>query len=183
MAPEQSSKGRLTGYNEAIRTLRNSLVLTDFDRRVRTLMLTSPSPSEGKSTISAHLAMAHAMQGRKTLLIDANEKGETPSHSCFYPHRRDERGYPPSRCVSICTDTTRRGTPLLLVFLSAQTRRGGGHPFSACFCPHRRDEEGISPSRRVSIHTDATGRGSPLLGVFLFTQTREIPSSLRVSTT
>jgi capsular exopolysaccharide synthesis family protein len=72
MAPEQSSKGRLTGYNEAIRTLRNSLVLTDFDRRVRTLMLTSPSPSEGKSTISAHLAMAHAMQGRKTLLIDAD---------------------------------------------------------------------------------------------------------------
>jgi len=73
MAPDQSSsKGRLTGYNEAIRTLRNSLVLTDFDRRVRTLMLTSPSPSEGKSTISAHLAMANAMQGRKTLLIDAD---------------------------------------------------------------------------------------------------------------
>jgi capsular exopolysaccharide synthesis family protein len=72
MAPDQSSKGRLTGYNEAIRTLRNSLVLSDFDRRVRTLMLTSPSPSEGKSTISAHLAVAHAMQGRKTLLIDAD---------------------------------------------------------------------------------------------------------------
>lgn len=72
MAPDQASKGRLTGYNEAIRTLRNSLVLTDFDRRVRTLMLTSPSPSEGKSTISAHLAMAHAQQGRKTLLIDVD---------------------------------------------------------------------------------------------------------------
>jgi polysaccharide biosynthesis transport protein len=72
MAPDPSSKGRLTGYNEAIRTLRNSLVLTDFDHRIRTLMLTSPSPSEGKSTISAHLAMAHAMQGRKTLLIDAD---------------------------------------------------------------------------------------------------------------
>jgi succinoglycan biosynthesis transport protein ExoP len=72
MAQDQTSKGRLTGYNEAIRTLRNSLVLTDFDHRIRTLMLTSPSPSEGKSTISAHLAMAHAMQGRKTLLIDAD---------------------------------------------------------------------------------------------------------------
>src|SRR5471032_2864668 len=72
MAPDEASKGRLTGYNEAIRTLRNSLVLTDFDHRIRTLMLTSPSPSEGKSTISAHLAMAHAMQGRKTLLIDAD---------------------------------------------------------------------------------------------------------------
>jgi succinoglycan biosynthesis transport protein ExoP len=72
MQGDESSKGRLTGYNEAIRTLRNSLLLTDFDRRVRTLMLTSPSPSEGKSTISAHLAMANALQGRKTLIIDAD---------------------------------------------------------------------------------------------------------------
>jgi Mrp family chromosome partitioning ATPase len=72
MLPDDSSKARLTGYNEAIRTLRNSIFLTDFDRRVRTLMLTSPSPSEGKSTISAHLAMANAQQGRKTLLIDAD---------------------------------------------------------------------------------------------------------------
>jgi succinoglycan biosynthesis transport protein ExoP len=72
MLPDSSSQERMTGYNEAIRTLRNSIFLTDFDRRVRSLMVTSPSPSEGKSTISAHLAMANAQQGRKTLLIDAD---------------------------------------------------------------------------------------------------------------
>jgi len=72
MLAEKAGAERMTGYNEAIRTLRNSIFLTDFDRRVRSLMLTSASPSEGKSTISAHLAVANAQRGLKTLLIDAD---------------------------------------------------------------------------------------------------------------
>jgi capsular exopolysaccharide synthesis family protein len=62
----------LTGYDEAIRTLRNSMLLTDFDRRLRSVLVTSASPGEGKSTIAAHLAVAHAEQGHKTLLIDGD---------------------------------------------------------------------------------------------------------------
>jgi succinoglycan biosynthesis transport protein ExoP len=59
-------------YDEAIRTLRNSILLTDFDRRLRSLLITSASPGEGKSTIAVRLAMAHADQHRKTLLIDGD---------------------------------------------------------------------------------------------------------------
>jgi polysaccharide biosynthesis transport protein len=62
----------LTGYDEAIRTLRNSILLADFDRRLRSLLVTSASPGEGKSTIAAHLAVSHAEQGHKTLLIDGD---------------------------------------------------------------------------------------------------------------
>jgi len=62
----------LNTFQEAIRTLRNSILLTDFDRRIRTLMVTSSGPSEGKSTTAAHLALAHAQQGRRTLLIDGD---------------------------------------------------------------------------------------------------------------
>jgi capsular exopolysaccharide synthesis family protein len=62
----------LSAFQEAIRTLRNSILLTDFDRRIRTLMVTSSGPSEGKSTTAAHLAVAHAQQGRRTLLIDGD---------------------------------------------------------------------------------------------------------------
>ena len=62
----------LTGYDEAIRTLRNSILLADFDRRLRTVMITSAAPSEGKSTIATNLAVAHAQQGHKTLLIDGD---------------------------------------------------------------------------------------------------------------
>jgi polysaccharide biosynthesis transport protein len=59
-------------FDEAIRTLRNSILLTDFDRRLRTLLVTSASPSEGKSTTAASLALAHAQQGHRTLLIDGD---------------------------------------------------------------------------------------------------------------
>jgi capsular exopolysaccharide synthesis family protein len=62
----------LTGYDEAIRTLRNSILLADFDRRLRSIMVTSASPAEGKSTTASHLAIAHAQQGRRTLLIDGD---------------------------------------------------------------------------------------------------------------
>jgi capsular exopolysaccharide synthesis family protein len=62
----------LSAFQEAIRTLRNSILLTDFDRRIRSLMVTSSGPSEGKSTTAAHLALAHAQQGRRTLLIDGD---------------------------------------------------------------------------------------------------------------
>ncbi len=61
-----------SGYDEAVRTLRNSILLTDFDRRLRSVLVTSASPSEGKSTVAAHLAAAHAEQHHKTLLIDGD---------------------------------------------------------------------------------------------------------------
>lgn len=61
----------LTTYEEAIRTLRNSILLSDFDRQFKTLLVTSASPSEGKSTIAIHLAVAHA-QHHRTLLIDGD---------------------------------------------------------------------------------------------------------------
>jgi succinoglycan biosynthesis transport protein ExoP len=63
---------RVTGFNEAIRTARNSILLSDFDRRMRSVLLTSAAPSEGKSTIAAHLALSHADQKYKTLLIDGD---------------------------------------------------------------------------------------------------------------
>ncbi len=62
----------LSTYEEAIRTLRNSILLTDFDRRLRSVLMTSASPSEGKSTVAAHLAATHAGQGKRTLLIDGD---------------------------------------------------------------------------------------------------------------
>ncbi len=62
----------LSNYEEAIRTLRNSILLTDFERRLRSVLLTSASPSEGKSTVAAHLAATHASQHKRTLLIDGD---------------------------------------------------------------------------------------------------------------
>jgi succinoglycan biosynthesis transport protein ExoP len=68
----ETSDQALSNYEEAIRTLRNSILLTDFDRRLRSVLLTSASPSEGKSTVAAHLAATHAGQHKRTLLIDGD---------------------------------------------------------------------------------------------------------------
>lgn len=71
LVPRRTER-QLSTYDEAIRTIRNSILLTDFDRRLRTLLFTSATASEGKSTTAGHLASAHAEQKKKTLLIDCD---------------------------------------------------------------------------------------------------------------
>jgi succinoglycan biosynthesis transport protein ExoP len=66
------AKGLASSYEEAIRTLRDSILLPSAERRPRTLLITSATPREGKSTTAVHLAVVHSQQKRKTLLIDAD---------------------------------------------------------------------------------------------------------------
>ena len=66
------TSGQTSSFDEAIRTLRDSILLSDLSRRPRTLLITSAVPREGKTTTSARLAVAHSLQMRKTLLIDAD---------------------------------------------------------------------------------------------------------------
>jgi succinoglycan biosynthesis transport protein ExoP len=65
-------QGQAAAFEEAIRTLRDSILLSDIGRRPRSILITSATPREGKSTCSLHLAIAHSLQKRKTLLIDAD---------------------------------------------------------------------------------------------------------------
>ena len=68
----QSYARSVDGFEEAVRTLRNSILLHNYSRRIRTLMVTSAWPSEGKTTTAVHLALAHAEQKHRTLLIDGD---------------------------------------------------------------------------------------------------------------
>lgn len=60
------------GYEESIRSLRNAILLSDAGHRARSLLITSAAPAEGKSTMAAHLALAHTSQHRRTLLVDCD---------------------------------------------------------------------------------------------------------------
>jgi len=68
-APRERS---VTGFEEAIRALRNSILLGTFDRRLKSLMITSATPAEGKTSTAVYLAIAHAQLKYKTLLIDCH---------------------------------------------------------------------------------------------------------------
>jgi non-specific protein-tyrosine kinase len=57
---------------ESFRTLRTNLEFTSLDTPLRTLVVTSAVPGEGKSTVSANIAVAFAQAGKKVLLVDAD---------------------------------------------------------------------------------------------------------------
>lgn len=59
-------------YEEAMRTLRDSILLPNLANPPRTLLMTSATPREGKTTTGVHLAVVHSQQRRRTLLIDAD---------------------------------------------------------------------------------------------------------------
>lgn len=57
---------------EAYRTVRTGLLFSEALHSLRTLLITSPSPAEGKTTTAANLAITFAEQGKRVLLIDAD---------------------------------------------------------------------------------------------------------------
>lgn len=59
-------------YAEAFRSLRSSLVFMPNQRELKTLIITSAIPSEGKSTIASNLAITMALAGARVLLVDAD---------------------------------------------------------------------------------------------------------------
>ena len=61
-----------SSFDEGVRTLRNTILLSDFEGRLHSLMITSATPGEGKTTLAAHLAISNAARGKKTLLVDSD---------------------------------------------------------------------------------------------------------------
>ncbi len=59
-------------FEESIRMVRDTILLSDLSRRTRSLLMTSATPREGKTTTAVHLAIAHSLQNHRTLLIDAD---------------------------------------------------------------------------------------------------------------
>lgn len=57
---------------EAFRGIRNSLDFINFEHSIKTVLVTSPAPSEGKSTVASNLAVGLARAGRKVILISVD---------------------------------------------------------------------------------------------------------------
>jgi len=59
-------------FAESIRSIRTNLAFSSPDKEVKIIINTSPEAGDGKSFVTANLAIAYAQEGKKVLLIDAD---------------------------------------------------------------------------------------------------------------
>lgn len=58
--------------SEALRTLRTNIQFMNTSQQIKTLLVTSTNPNEGKSWVASNLAVTFAQAGKKVVLIDAD---------------------------------------------------------------------------------------------------------------
>src|SRR5207302_1058290 len=77
-AKDGPAKLKLPGAEaEAFRLLRARLRYFDVDHPIRTVLVTSAAPGDGKTTVALHLAAAAATGGARVLLVEADLRRPT----------------------------------------------------------------------------------------------------------
>ena len=60
-------------FAESIRSIRTNIAFSSLDdKEIKVILITSPEAGDGKSMMTANLAVAYAQEGKKVLLIDAD---------------------------------------------------------------------------------------------------------------
>ena len=74
--------------SEQFRTLRTNIMYSSIDTEMKTVLFTSASPSAGKSTIAANVAVAYAQSGKRTILVDADLRRPTTHYTFEVTNQR-----------------------------------------------------------------------------------------------
>ena len=72
--------------SESYRSLRTNISYASADKKIKSLLISSPQPGEGKSTTTANIAIAFAQLRKRTLLIDADLR-KPVQHNVFEQNR------------------------------------------------------------------------------------------------
>ena len=71
-----------SGYAEALRQIRANVQFATAKRPSKIFLVTSPEPSEGKTTIASNLAIAMAQTGKRVALVDADLRRPRQGRGC-----------------------------------------------------------------------------------------------------
>lgn len=77
MLDNSGSSARISSARESFRRLRTSLQFLSSADEIRSVIVTSATPSEGKSVVSANLAIALAQSGQRVALLSADLRRPT----------------------------------------------------------------------------------------------------------
>lgn len=81
LSPEEFIiKRPLSGFGEALRSLRAGIFYSSPDRKVKVLAVTSALPEEGKTTTAIGLARISALAGSKTVIVDCDLRRRSATH-------------------------------------------------------------------------------------------------------
>ncbi len=69
-----------THFAEAYRALRANISFSSIDKPVKTILVTSASPREGKTTTAVNLGIIMAQSGRRVLIVDADFRRPSLHH-------------------------------------------------------------------------------------------------------
>ena len=79
-------------FTESIKSIRTNLQFASVDKELKVILLTSPEAGNGKSFVSANLAIAYAQEGKKVLIVDCDiRRGR--QHEIFGVDNEPNSGY------------------------------------------------------------------------------------------
>jgi Mrp family chromosome partitioning ATPase len=91
-----------THFAEAYRALRANISFSSIDRPVKTILVTSAAPREGKTTTVINLGIILAQAGPRVLIVDSDFRRPSLHHIFgFLPNgslQPDRREFSPRRC-------------------------------------------------------------------------------------
>ncbi|MCH8192541.1 MAG: polysaccharide biosynthesis tyrosine autokinase, partial [Planctomycetes bacterium] len=85
---QEAATDAMSPTAEAVRTIRTAIFFSVPQDQARTILITSPMPGEGKSTVVSNLAIAMAQSGQRVLILDGDFRKPT-QHIVFDVNREN----------------------------------------------------------------------------------------------